>query len=119
MWSVSNDYNLFNVGGDRTLGEYTEIQRQLQMVYDLAKQLGLSDDQIYGDIDPANSKYELAKGDSSAALAYGLKPYIVAPEYEPKSLVPLPMDQQKVPTVSSQMQPNMLRAILKRIVEEA
>lgn len=119
MWSTTSGGNVFNINGDRTLGEYTEIQRELQMVYDLAQKLGVQPGDIFAQIDPGNDRYELATGDSAAALAYGLKPYIVAPQYAPKSLVPLPMSQQVAPNLSSSMQPQMLRTLLTRIVEDA
>src|SRR6478752_8146948 len=93
MWS-SNDTGTFAINGDRTLGEYTAIQRELQLVYDLAQKLGVTTQDIYANIDPGNETYELGVGDSAAALAYGLKPYIVAPQFSPKSLVAEPTIDQ-------------------------
>lgn len=120
MWSLTNDYGLTNIGGDRPLGEYTEVQRQIKLAYDLATKLASSGDipEVYADINVGNHTYEVAQGNSAAALAYGLKPYIVAPQYIAQALTPLPKNDD-VPTLNNNMKRSFLRTILRKIVEEA
>jgi hypothetical protein len=115
MWSTSNDYGLSNIGGDRWLSNYTEIQRQVQLFYQLARQLEQYG-QVYAQIDPKEEIFKLGQGDAAAAMMYGLKPYMVMqPLGTPTPLV----KNTEAPQVSGDMQPQMLRTLLHKIVEES
>jgi hypothetical protein len=115
MWSASNNYGLTSIG-DRPLGNYTEIQRQIQLVYQLAQQLS-ENGQVFAEIDPDNEIFKLAQGDAVAAMLYGLKPYTVAqPLGTPTSLVKKDM---QITQIGGAMQPQMLRSLLHKIVEES
>lgn len=117
MWASSNDYSLTNIGGERPLGDYTEIQRQIALVYQLAQQLQ-QNGTVFANIDPQNEQFELGQGDEEAALLYGLKPYIIAPNNQTTVLVPI-NNTQKAPQLNSNMHRGMLRSILAKIVEDA
>lgn len=119
MWSLTNDYGLTNAAGDRPLGEYTEVQRQIKLAYDLATKLASEGGipEVYADINVGNHTYEVANANSAAALIYGLKPYIVAPQYTSQALTPLPQDD--TPMLNNNMKRSFLRTILRKIVEEA
>src|SRR5580765_3504044 len=116
MWSTTNDYGLTNIGGDRYLGDYTEIQRQAQLFYQLALQLS-QQGQIFAQVDPSEEIFKLGQGDPAAAMMYGLKPYMVMqPLGNPTPLVSKDMPG---PQVGGDMQPQMLRSLLRKIVEES
>lgn len=112
MWSLSNDYGLNDVGS-RPLGNYTEIQRQVALFYQLAQQLQ-ENGQVFAQIDPNSEVFRLGQGDASAAMLYGLKPYMVMqPLGDPTPLI------KQVATQVSALQPQMLRSLLQKIVEES
>lgn len=116
MWSTSNDYGLSNIGGERPLGDYSEIAEHIKLIYQLAQNLGI-DGKIFAQIDPANEVYKLGQGDTAAALAYGLKPYLIAPMYSPQDLTGNELPE--TPTLNKNMPRTMLRSILHNIVEES
>lgn len=114
MWSSTRDYGLVGIG-DRPLGDYTEKQRQLKLFYELAKQLQ-QDGHIFAQIDPEEEVFKLGEGtDESAAMLYGLKPYMVMqPLGDPTPLVKQPIAQ-----LGGSMQPQFLKSLLHKIVEES
>jgi len=115
MWSSSNNYALTSIG-ERPLGNYTEIQRQIQLLYQYAQQLA-ENGQVFAQIDPENDIFKLGQGDPVAAMLYGLKPYVVSqPLGTPTSLVKQDM---KVTQIGGAMQPQILRSLLHKIVEES
>lgn len=116
MWSLTNDFGLTNIGGERPLGDYTEIAEQIKLLYQLAQQLGI-DGKVFAQIDPANEVYKIGQGDAAAAMAYGLKPYMVAPMFSPMPLVG--GESAETPVLHSKMHKTMLRSILHNIVEES
>lgn len=115
MWSLTNDYSLTNIGGGRPLGEYTEIAEQIKLLYEIAQKLGI-DGRVFAQIDPGQQVYKIGQGDSNAAMIYGLKPYILAPEFTPQPLVG---SIKEVPTLHNKMHPTILRSALRNIVEES
>jgi hypothetical protein len=116
MWSTSNDYGLTNIGGDRYLSNYTEIQRQVQLFYELARQLE-QNGQVFAQVDPSEEIFKLGQGDAAAAMLYGLKPYMVMqPLGSPTSLV---SQDLPIPQVGANLQPQMLKSLLRKIVEES
>lgn len=117
MWSLTNDFGLTNIGGGRSLGPYTEVAEQLKLLYQLAQSLGI-DGKIFGEIDPANQVYKIGQGDANAAMAYGLKPYLIAPQFTPQSLVG-GETHEETPVLHKGMHKTMLRSILHNIVEES
>lgn len=121
MWGTGNSYGLSEVDGGRTLGDYTAQQRKLALAYRLAMQLASDGPlpEVFANIDLSSGDIELGQGDAVAALAYGLKPYIVAPQYSPQPLVAQDTEQRMAPLLGSHIQPNMLRSILRQIVEDA
>jgi len=113
MWSSSNDYGLNGIGGDRPLGEYTAIQQQMRLLYQLATELQ-KNGQIFANIDPNEETFQLGQGDEATAMLYGLKPYMVAqPLGTPTSMVRSPAQ------IGGAMQPQLLKSLLRRIVEES
>lgn len=116
MWSLTNDYGLTNIGGDRPLGPYDEVAEQIKLLYQLAQNLGI-DGKVFAQIDPANEVYKLGQGDMAAAMAYGLKPYVVAPMFSPQPLVG--GEAPETPVLHSKMHRTVLRSMLHRIVEES
>jgi len=116
MWSLTNDYGLTNIGGDRPLGAYDEVAEQVKLLYQLAQSLGI-DGRVFAQIDPANQVYKIGQGNAAAAMAYGLKPYIVPAMYSPQSLVG--GETAEVPVLHNKMHKTMLRSILHNIVEES
>ncbi len=122
--SAYSDYGVTNVIGvaPRPLGDYSARQKQLQTAYDIALQLAATDagNTIYADIDPyGDGDITLAQGDPAVAMTYGLKPYIVAPRYEAASLVSQVNVNGTPMLLGNHIQPDVLKAIVKRIVEEA
>ncbi len=115
MWSLTDGYSLGSIG-ERPLGNYTEIQRQVELFYRLAQQLE-KNGQVYAQVDPESETYKLGQGDESAAMLYGLKPYMVMqPLGTPTPLVKQPM---QMPQLGGHMQPQFLRSLLHKIVEES
>lgn len=115
MWSLSSDYGLNNTG-ERPLGNYTEIQRQVQLFYQLAAQLA-QNGEIFAQVDPESEVFKLGQGDPAMAMMYGLKPYMVMqPLGTPTPLVKQAMQQSQL---GGDMQPQVLRSLLHKIVEES
>ena len=109
MWSSSNDYGL-NSTGERPLGNYTAIQRQVALFYKLAQQMA-QDGQVFAQVDPQEELFKLGQGDADTAMLYGLKPYMVMqPLGTPTSLAKL-----EVQKIGGAMQPQFLRSLLRKI----
>lgn len=121
MWGTTNNYGVINGGGDRPLGDYTEQQRQLSQVYDLAKILSSAseDTQLYASLDIDEGDYALGQSDQNITGMYGLEPYIVADKYKPTTLVKKVFRNNLPDTLNSGIPSTMLRTILRKIVEDA
>jgi hypothetical protein len=116
MWPISNDYGLSNIG-TRPLGDYTEQQRQLALAYELAQMLAAGNNgKVYANVENKDD-IVISNDERAAALAYGLKEYVVPSKYDSTPLVKQSSMNDEL-LLGPHLQPAVLYTILRQIVEE-